>query len=116
MSELEHGFIQDDEEEDKPMLESTEWVRINKSCHTLVDAQNKILACVYTSYDEEDGDENLIWEVEIEDDAFGAYVSLYSAKLAVQKAIAEYERSLAEAESEQKVKKVRKSAKKVTAK
>lgn len=88
-----YGFVQDISEQGRPMLETTQWVKVNKQCHTLVDSDNRVLAIIYTSYDESDGDENLIWEVEIEGDEIGSYISLYSAKLAVQQAIRDWEKT-----------------------
>ena len=79
------------------MLENLQWVRVSKQCHTLVDENNKILAVVFTSYDESDGDEFYIWEVKIEDEDFGEYVSLYSAKMAVQEQILEWDEAIAKA-------------------
>lgn len=73
------------------MLEQTEWIKINKSCYSLIDDEHRIIAMIYTSYDEADGDENLIWDVEIEDEDMGKFVSLYAAKLAVQKAIGDWD-------------------------
>ncbi len=88
-----YGFVQDIPEQGRPMLETTQWVRVNKQNYSLVDADNRVLAIVYTSYNEDDGDENLIWEVEIEGDEIGSYISLYSAKLAVQQAIRDWEKT-----------------------
>jgi hypothetical protein len=79
------------------MLEDLEWVRVSKQCHTLVDPDNKIWAVVFTSYDESDGDEFFIWEVKIEEEDFGEYVSLYSAKMAVQEQILEWDEAIARA-------------------
>lgn len=75
------------------MLDKTQWVRVNKRCYSLVDEDNRVLASIFTSYDEDDGDENFIWEVEIEGDDLGSYISLYSAKLAVQQAIRDWEKT-----------------------
>ena len=79
---------------EKPVLEQTSWIKVNKQCHTLVDEDYKVVAVVFTSYDEDDGDENLIWDAEIEGEEFGSYVSLYMAKLAIQKAIADWDAKL----------------------
>jgi hypothetical protein len=95
-----------------PMLETTQWVRINKQCHTLVDENNKVLAAIYTSYNESDGDENYIWKVEIQDEEFGSYVSLYSAKLAVQEAIADCDARRAASKKRAKAKKEKKEVEK----
>lgn len=76
------------ESKEKQMLDKTSWIRVNKQCHTLVDDDYKILATISTPYNETDGDENLIWEVELKDEEFGSYVSLYCAKIAVQRSIA----------------------------
>ena len=88
--------------EGRPMLEQTAWVRVSKQCHTLVDENCKVLALVFTSYDEGDGDENLIWDVEIEGEEFGSYVSLYCAKIAVQTAIAAWDAKVAAAATKKK--------------
>ena len=77
------------------MLEQTHWERVSRQCHTLVDESFKILAIIFTSYDEDDGDENIVWDVEIEGEAFGQYISLYGAKLAVQEAIAQWDAKVA---------------------
>ncbi len=77
---------------DKPMLEKTEWKKVNKQTHALIDEDNLILAVVFTSQDEEDGDENLIWDVQLGGDEMGSYVSLYSAQLAVHKHFSEMEK------------------------
>lgn len=75
------------------MLEKTQWVRVNKQCHTLVDETGRIISAIFTSYNDEDGDENFIWEVEIEGDEYGSFISLHAAKVAVQQAIREFEKS-----------------------
>jgi hypothetical protein len=79
----------------RPMLEQTEWVPLNKQHHTLVDDEFRIIANVWTTYAEEDGDENYLWEVEVDGEEFGNYVSLYLAKLDVQMAIARWDAKLA---------------------
>ena len=76
MKNIYDGLTQNLNEENS-VLEQTSWVKVNRQCHTLVDEDYKILAVVYTSYDEADGDENFIWDVEIEGDQFGSYSSLY---------------------------------------
>lgn len=87
-----YGFVQDKPKRGNPMLETTQWVRVNKQCHSLVDADGRIIATIFTSYDEDDGDENMIWEVEIEGDEYGSFISLYTAKLAVQQEIRDWEK------------------------
>src|ERR1035437_7388020 len=91
MTTIDNDLVQNSQEDDRPMLERTAWIRISKQCHTLVDEDYKVLATVYTSYSESDGDENLIWDAEIEGEEFGSYVSLYRAKLAIQTAIFEWD-------------------------
>jgi len=95
-------FVKNLDEGISPMLEQTTWIRVNKQCHTLVDKNFKIVAVICTSYDENDGDENLIWDVEIEGEEFGSFISLYGAKLAVQETIAQID---AEVEKEKQKKK-----------
>jgi hypothetical protein len=96
---------------EKPMLENTSWVKVSKQCHTLVDEDCKVLAVVFTSYSEDDGDENFIWDVEIDGEEFGSYVSLYCAKLAVQKSIAEFDAKVVAVAATQKRSKVQKKKK-----
>ena len=93
MTLIDNDLVQNSKE-DRPMLEQTSWVRVSKQCHSLVDEDYKVLAVIFTSYDEDDGDENMIWDVEIEGEEFGSYVSLYLAKLAVQTAIANWDAKL----------------------
>ena len=105
-------------EENISVLEQTSWVRVSSQCHTLVDGDCKILAVIFTSYDEADGDENFIWDVEIEGEEFGSYVSLHCAKIAVQTAIAEWDAKMAAAEKRKKTvsKKKKEEKKSVTRK
>jgi hypothetical protein len=91
------------------MLEKTEWMCINRGCYVLVDEDMRVLAVVYTSYDDTEGDQNIIWDVEMNEEPFGCYVSLLSAQFAVQKFLAEVTAD----EQAQKKKKERKR-KKVT--
>src|ERR1700675_3573188 len=93
---------------EKPMLEKTEWMKINKHCHALVDEDNLILAVVLTSYDPEEGDDNLIWDVELGGQEMGSYISLYSAQLAVQKHFSEMEQLSIENEEKRKSRKKKK--------
>jgi hypothetical protein len=87
------------------MLDQLNWVKMSKQCWTLVDPDCKVMAVIYTAYDESDGDENFIWDVEIEGEEFGSYVSLYCAKMAVQKAIYEFEAKMAASEKRAKTRK-----------
>jgi hypothetical protein len=89
----------------KRMLDTLSWVKMSKQCWTLVDTDCKVMAVIYTAYDEDDGDENFIWDVEIEGEEFGSYVSLYCAKMAVQKAIYEFEAKMAASEKRAKTRK-----------
>jgi hypothetical protein len=92
------------------MLENVSWVKINNCCHALmIDENSKVLAMIYTPYDLDDGDENLIWDVEIEEESFGSYISLYLAKLEVQKYIAAVDVEM-EKEADKKKKNSRKKA------
>jgi hypothetical protein len=103
MTKIDNDIIQIVTEERQPtMLEQTSWVKVSKQCHTLIDEDCKILAVIFTSYDEDDGDENFIWDVEIEGEEFGSYVSLYCAKMAVQTAIAEWDAKMAAAANRKK--------------
>lgn len=88
-----YGFVKETPNRGIPMLENTQWVRVNKQCHSLVDDDGRIIAVVFTSYDEDDGDENFIWEVEIEGDEYGSFISLHTAKVAVQQAIRDFEKT-----------------------
>jgi hypothetical protein len=111
-----NGFVHDIKYKGRPMLEQTSWIPISKQCHTLVDEDFKVLAYVFTKYSESDGDENLVWDVEIEDEAQGSYVSLYCAKMAVQKAIAAWDAKKAAAkEKKKKVVETKKKEKKSVA-
>jgi hypothetical protein len=83
------------------MLDQMSWVKISKQCHSLVDEDCRVIATISTAYDESDGDENFIWDAEIEGEEFGSYVSLYLAKLAIQTAIFEWD-SKVRAEAEKK--------------
>jgi|ERR1035441_5398784 hypothetical protein len=89
--------------EENSVLEQTSWIKVNSRCYTLIDEDCKVLAVVFTSYDEADNDENFIWDVEIEGEEFGSYVSLYCAKIAVQTAIAEWDAKIAAAASKKKL-------------
>ena len=103
MTTIDNDLVQNSQEDDRPMLEQTAWIRISKQCHTLVDEDYKVLATVYTSYSESDGDENLIWDAEIEGEEFGSYVSLYLAKIAIQTAIFEWDAKLQAEEAKKKI-------------
>ena len=109
MTELDYGIRN---KKGFPMLETTQWIRVNKQCHSLVDENNKVLAIVFTSYDDEDGDENFIWEVEVNDEEFGSYISLYSAKLAVKEAIADCDAIMEASRKKDKFKKYKKEVEK----
>ena len=98
--------------EEKPMLEQTSWIKINKQNHVLIDEDYKVIATIFTTESESDGDENLIWDVEIESEEFGSYVSLYCAKMAVQKAIAEWDAAIAAQQKKKKVSKKKETSKK----
>ena len=89
----------------KRMLDTLNWIRMSKQCWTLVDENCKVMAAIHTAYDDVDGDEQFIWDVEIEGEEFGSYVSLYCAKMAVQKAIYEFEAKMAASEKRAKTRK-----------
>ena len=110
---IDHDFIQT-QIKGRPMLEQTAWIKINNQCHTLVDEDCKVIATISTPYKENDGDENFIWEVEVYEEEFGHYVSLYCAKLAVQRSIADMDIQIAETQkrSQQRRKKKEKIEKK----
>jgi hypothetical protein len=107
MTTLNNGFVPLSNK-GKPMLEQTHWEKISSKCHTLVDEDYKVVSVISTPYSEDDGDVNFIWEVEIDGEEFGAYVSLYCAKIAVQKAIADWDAKMIAA-SEKKKSKVKKN-------
>lgn len=107
MNDFDNGFVQK-QKEGRPMLEQTHWEPINKQCYTLVDDDYKVLAMVTTPYDADDGDENFIWDVQIEGEDFGCYVSLYMAKMAVQQAIADWDEKMAAAAAKPKKQTIRK--------
>lgn len=90
------------------MLEKLEWMCINKGCFTLVDEDLRILAVVFTSYDEDDGDQNMIWDVEMNDEHFGSYVSLVGAQMAVQRILAESAANEIKAQEKKKARKRKK--------
>ena len=85
------------------MLDQMSWVKISRQCHSLVDEDCRVIATIYTPYDEADGDENFIWDAEIEGKEFGSYVSLYLAKLAIQTAIFEWDAKLRAEEAKKKL-------------
>jgi len=105
MTTIYNGLVQKTSEGQQPMLEQTSWVKINKQCYTLVDQSFKVFAIITTAYDTTDGDELCIWDVEIEGDEFGSYISLYAAKLAVQEAIAQYDAKVAAQQNRKQKKK-----------
>jgi hypothetical protein len=76
-------------EEETPMLDQMRWIKITDFIYTLVDSTFRVVATVGTSFTEDD-EKNQIWEVEIEGDIIGSYVSLFRAMYTVQRIIVEH--------------------------
>lgn len=99
------------------MLEETYWLQVNEICHTLVGKHQQVVAYIFTQYSEEDGDKIIIWNAEIEEESIGEFISLFQAKLHIQRLIAEFDdREAAEALKKTTKRKTKAKAKKVAVK